>query len=120
MSLNFASTDAMTLLAGRPVRPRLGRIRVALAASTRTVRAASAQAWCGEDIAGRTILLHAEQGLGDTLQFVRYAPMVAQRGARVVLEVQPSLVRLMQGLPGIARVVARGDALPGLIRTARC
>lgn len=70
------------------------------------------EAWRGEDIAGRTILLHAEQGLGDTLQFVRYAPMVALRGARVVLEVQPSLVRLMQGLPGVAQVIARGDTLP--------
>jgi hypothetical protein len=69
-------------------------------------------AWRGEDIAGRTILLHAEQGLGDTLQFVRYAPMVAALGARVVLEVQAPLVRLMRGLAGVARVVARGDALP--------
>ena len=69
-------------------------------------------AWNGEDIAGRTILLHAEQGLGDTLQFVRYAPMVAERGARVVLEVQPSLAGLMRGVPGVARVVARGETLP--------
>jgi len=70
------------------------------------------EAWRGEDIAGRTILLHAEQGLGDTLQFVRYAPLVAARGAWVVLEVQASLVRLMGTLPGVAQVVARGDALP--------
>lgn len=68
--------------------------------------------WRGEDITGQTILLHADQGLGDTLQFVRYAPMVAARGCRVVLEVQPSLVRLLRGLPGVAAVVARGDALP--------
>ncbi len=72
-------------------------------------------AWQGQDIAGRTILLHAEQGLGDTLQFVRYAPLVAMRGARVVLEVQPSLVRLMAAMPGIARIVARGDPLPGFV-----
>jgi tetratricopeptide (TPR) repeat protein len=70
------------------------------------------QAWCGEPISGRTILLYAEQGLGDTLQFVRYAPMVAERGARVVLEVQPPLVRLMRGVAGVSHVVARGDALP--------
>jgi hypothetical protein len=56
--------------------------------------------------------LHAEQGLGDTLQFVRYAPMVAALGARVVLEVQPPLVRLMQGLRDVAQVIACGDALP--------
>jgi Flp pilus assembly protein TadD len=68
--------------------------------------------WRGEDIAGRTILLHAEQGLGDTLQFVRYVPLVAARGARVVLRVQPPLVRLMQGLSGVAAVVADGDRLP--------
>jgi Tfp pilus assembly protein PilF len=70
------------------------------------------EAWQGEDIAGRTILLHAEQGLGDALQFVRYVPMVAERCSRVVLEVQPPLVRLMQTLPGVALVVARGDAIP--------
>ena len=68
--------------------------------------------WQGEDIAGRTVLLHAEQGLGDTLQFVRYVPLVAARGARVVLEVQPPLVRLVQAMPGAHRVIARGEALP--------
>jgi len=69
--------------------------------------------WTGEQpVAGRTILLHAEQGLGDTLQFCRYAPLVAAQGARVVLEVQSPLVRLLAGLQGIAQVVAQGDALP--------
>jgi tetratricopeptide (TPR) repeat protein len=68
--------------------------------------------WRGEDLAGRTILLHAEQGFGDTLQFARYAPLVAARGGRVVLEVQPALVRLMRSLPGPASVIAQGDALP--------
>jgi tetratricopeptide (TPR) repeat protein len=60
----------------------------------------------------RTILLHAEQGFGDTIQFVRYAPLLAQRGARVVLEVQPELHRLLAQLSGVDRVVARGDKLP--------
>jgi tetratricopeptide (TPR) repeat protein len=68
--------------------------------------------WRGEPIHGETILLHAEQGLGDTLQFVRYAPLVAERGATVLLEVQPRLVRLIQRLPGVQRVIARGDT-PG-------
>jgi Tetratricopeptide repeat len=68
--------------------------------------------WCGEAIAGRTILLHAEQGLGDTLQFVRYAPMVAARDCRVLLAVQPALMRLLQALPGVVEVIARGDTLP--------
>ncbi|HEY0838478.1 MAG TPA: tetratricopeptide repeat protein, partial [Azospirillum sp.] len=68
--------------------------------------------WTDEDPAGRTILLHAEQGHGDTLHFARYAPLLARRGARVVLVVQPALKRLMSGLPGLAAVCTDGDALP--------
>ena len=71
----------------------------------------AAPQWRGEKLNGETILLHAEQGLGDTLQFVRYAPLVAERGGRVVLEVPPRLVRLLQGLPGVSRVVGRGEPL---------
>ena len=67
--------------------------------------------WQGEALAGRTILLHAEQGLGDTLQFCRFATGLA-RDATVLLEVQPPLKRLMASLPGVARVFARGEALP--------
>jgi tetratricopeptide (TPR) repeat protein len=67
--------------------------------------------WLGQDFApGTTILLHAEQGFGDTLQFCRYAPMVAALGARVVIETQPELKRLLTGLPGVALVVAQGEA----------
>ncbi len=68
--------------------------------------------WRGEVPDGRTILLHAEQGLGDTLQFVRYAPLVAGLGARVVMEVQPELVRLVAAMRGIAEVVPSGQTLP--------
>ncbi|WP_454018004.1 tetratricopeptide repeat protein [Azospirillum sp. Marseille-Q6669] len=68
--------------------------------------------WSGGDIAGRTILLYAEQGLGDTLQFVRYVPLVAERGARVILEVQPPLMSVLSGLPGVERLIARGHPLP--------
>ncbi len=68
--------------------------------------------WNGEPLEGATILLHAEQGFGDTLQFIRYAPLVAQRGGRVVLEVQPGLKRLLQRLPGIAECVEAGEPLP--------
>ena len=69
--------------------------------------------WLGQpDLNGRTILLHAEQGLGDALQFARYAPDVAARGARVILEVQGALVELLCGLPGVAQVIRRGDPLP--------
>jgi tetratricopeptide (TPR) repeat protein len=69
--------------------------------------------WTGEqDLAGKTILLHAEQGLGDTIQFVRYAPLVARRGANVILEVQPELLSLLAPFPGAVHVVARGRKLP--------
>ena len=65
--------------------------------------------WRGEAAAGRTLLIHAEQGFGDTLQFCRYAPLAAARGLRVIMEVQQPLVRLLRGLPGVDRVVARGE-----------
>ena len=68
--------------------------------------------WLGEDIAGRTLLLHAEQGLGDTIQFLRYAPMAARRGAKVVLEVPASLARLAATVEGVGAVAAAGGALP--------
>ncbi|TWA83219.1 tetratricopeptide (TPR) repeat protein [Azospirillum brasilense] len=68
--------------------------------------------WSGGDIAGRTILLYAEQGMGDTLQFVRYVPLVAERGARVILEVQQPLMSVLAGLPGVKQLIARGDPLP--------
>ena len=69
--------------------------------------------WLGEDdIAGKTILLHSEQGFGDTIQFCRYVPLVAARGARVILEVEEPLCELMRGLAGTAQVIAKGDPLP--------
>ena len=69
--------------------------------------------WLGEyPLARKTILVHAEQGLGDTIQFARYVPQLARSGAKVVLEVQKELVALLSRLEGGASVVARGDALP--------
>jgi tetratricopeptide (TPR) repeat protein len=69
--------------------------------------------WTGrEDLAGRRVLLHAEQGFGDTLQFCRYVPRVAALGAEVLLEVQPALRALMASLPGVHTLLSRGDALP--------
>ncbi len=69
--------------------------------------------WLGQEaVAGKTILLHAEQGFGDTIQFVRYAPLLAARGARVLLEVQPQLVRLLSGTAGVTQVLPRKAPLP--------
>jgi tetratricopeptide (TPR) repeat protein len=67
--------------------------------------------WAGEEIGERVLLLHAEQGFGDTLQFCRYAPLVSA-GRRVILEAQRELVSLLARLPGVERIVARGEALP--------
>jgi tetratricopeptide (TPR) repeat protein len=73
--------------------------------------------WLGEyPLARKRILLTAEQGLGDCIQFVRYAPMLARAGATVVLEAPPALLSLLARVEGvtaaIARSDARGDALP--------
>jgi tetratricopeptide (TPR) repeat protein len=69
--------------------------------------------WLGEyPLQRNTILLHAEQGLGDTIQFARYVPLLARTGAKVVLEVQPQLAALLGRLEGAPGVVARGEPLP--------
>jgi Tfp pilus assembly protein PilF len=68
--------------------------------------------WRGERQEGARLLLYAEEGLGTTLQFVRYAPMAAARGFEVTLEVQAPLVRLVSGLPGMHRTIAAGDDSP--------
>ncbi len=61
------------------------------------------------DLAGRTVLVVQEEGLGDTLQFLRYLPLLARRGARVVVAVPPALTRVMRSVPGVA-LVPDGDA----------
>jgi tetratricopeptide (TPR) repeat protein len=68
--------------------------------------------WQGEDLAGKTLLLHPEQGLGDVVQFARYVPELAKRGVRVVLEVPAPLERLMRSIDGAAVVVRSGTAPP--------
>jgi Flp pilus assembly protein TadD len=68
--------------------------------------------WRGEVANGRTILIHAEQGFGDTLQFCRYAQLAASRGLRVIMEVQKPLVRLLRTLPSIDAVVGQNELLP--------
>jgi len=68
--------------------------------------------WDGSPLNGRTILLCTEQGLGDTLQFVRYAPLVQALGGRVVLRCQRSLVPILASLVGVSQLIADGDPLP--------
>jgi len=68
--------------------------------------------WRGEMATGRTLLIHAEQGYGDTLQFCRYAPLAAARGLRVIMEVPKPLARLLSSLPGVDGIVVEGETLP--------
>jgi tetratricopeptide (TPR) repeat protein len=70
--------------------------------------------WKGEPLEGKTILIHAEQGFGDTLQFLRFVPMVAARGARVLLVVQPALHRLVTACPGVAECLSIAEKLPDI------
>jgi hypothetical protein len=87
--------------------------RWAVGAAAAKDRRFAAPLWLGkESLKGQTILLHAEQGFGDTIQFVRYAPLVAARGAKIILEVQPQLVRLLSRIPGVETVIARKKPLP--------
>jgi Tetratricopeptide repeat/Glycosyltransferase family 9 (heptosyltransferase) len=67
--------------------------------------------WTGDDLNGRRILLHSEQGRGDTIQFVRYIPLIAQRGGRVVLGCPPELGRLLRNVSGVKQLI-HGAPLP--------
>jgi tetratricopeptide (TPR) repeat protein len=92
----FAQYEARFARTGMPPHRRLGK-----------------PLWRGEyPLHRKTILLHAEQGLGDTLQLARYAPLLARMGATVVLEVPPELASLLRRLEGVASVVERGTPLP--------
>jgi hypothetical protein len=77
----------------------------------RNKKAINLPKWDGEKLRGQRILLHAEQGLGDTLQFVRYVPLVADRGGRVVLQAPPGLLRLLASLDGIEELVSDDAAV---------
>ena len=68
--------------------------------------------WRGEPVAGKTVLLRSEQGIGDTIQLARYAPLVARQGARIILAVQPTVVSLLAQLPGVERVMSVADPMP--------
>ncbi len=68
--------------------------------------------WDGTPLDGRTILLHAEQGFGDALQFARYIPLVASRGGRVVVECHPPLATLLESVAGVTAVLPFGVPVP--------
>jgi Flp pilus assembly protein TadD len=67
--------------------------------------------WHGEELNGRTILLHVEQGLGDTIQHIRFAPDIVARGGKVMLYCQPELARLLQTMPALEQVIPVGRPL---------
>ena len=69
--------------------------------------------WQGaECLEGKSIFVHSEQGLGDTIQFCRYVPLLAARGATVIVEAPPPLRQLLQDLSGVAQCIVRGDVVP--------
>jgi tetratricopeptide (TPR) repeat protein len=68
--------------------------------------------WTGQPVHGETVIVHAEQGFGDSLQFARYLPMVAERGARVVVECPRPLMSLLANVDGVAEVFEYGAAMP--------
>ncbi|EME68900.1 TPR repeat-containing protein [Paramagnetospirillum caucaseum] len=90
----FAGYEWRTRLARNPVRDHPG------------------PRWTGDDPAGRIVLLLSEQGFGDALQFARYVPLLAGRGAKVVLECLPEQSELFAGLDGLAALVTKGAAPP--------
>jgi tetratricopeptide (TPR) repeat protein len=65
--------------------------------------------WNGSDPAGKTILLRAEQGCGDAIQFARFIPLLEKRGAKVVLQCQPELTSLLSTVPGLSRTITRQE-----------
>jgi tetratricopeptide (TPR) repeat protein len=88
------------------------RRRIA-AGSGAVVRAFREPIWLGDrPLAGRTLLIHAEQGMGDVLHAVRYVPQLVRLGARVILQVHAALKPLLAGLDGVAMVVGKDEPLP--------
>ncbi|TLZ11873.1 MAG: tetratricopeptide repeat protein [Gammaproteobacteria bacterium] len=87
--------------------------RLQLAHMRQLQRTFAAPRWTGaQPLAGKTLLVHADEGLGDTLQFCRYLPVLEARGARVVFEVQPTLKPILGSLAMRGALVGRGELLP--------
>jgi hypothetical protein len=75
-------------------------------------RAFAQPRWNGEPLEGRRVLIHAEQGLGDSIHFIRYAELIAARGGEVIVECQQPLVELLHTSTGVREVVPAGHSLP--------
>jgi tetratricopeptide (TPR) repeat protein len=80
--------------------------------TTRPPRLFDQPRWNGSSLAGKTILVHADQGLGSTIQFVRFLVLLQERGAAVLLECQSPLLRLLAGIPGAKQIFPHGASLP--------
>jgi tetratricopeptide (TPR) repeat protein len=76
--------------------------------------------WDGSDLQGKTILLHAEQGLGDSLQFIRYAEIVKNKGGRVIVVCYPQVHRLFATVEGIDLLIVKGERCRNLTCKCRC
>lgn len=121
-ALRIAPTDPMTRWSKALLELTLGSLeagwplyeaRFQLPHLRGTQRNLPASRWTGEQsLEGRTILIYAEQGLGDTVQFVRYVPLLEQRGAEVLLETQAVLTGLLRSLPMRGRLFGRGEPIP--------
>ncbi len=68
--------------------------------------------WTGEPLGGRTVLVHGEQGMGDLIQFARYAPLIVERGGKVILVAHPPLKSILKTIPGVSAVVVKGEQTP--------
>ena len=105
--------EALSLLAMGDFARGLPKYEWRLRTGNSRPRALGRPLWLGEyPLSRKTVLLHAEQGLGDTIQFVRYAPLLARAGAKVILEVQAELAELLGAIDGVDRIVTRGEKLP--------
>ncbi len=86
--------------------------RLKLKSNIEHARSITQPQWDGRPLNGKTILIHAEQGLGDTIQFIRYIPMIAKAGGNIVVECDAKLSHLFSGYEDITRFIGSGDALP--------
>ena len=80
--------------------------------NAKVLAASSAPEWRGEDLNGKTLLLLAEQGFGDLFQFCRFAPVLAQRGARVIVQERQQTLALLKSLAGVERLVSTRELAP--------